>query len=153
MHSYLSHVVQRIPEISQNRVHMKNNLLIVMQVYIELMMLKSVVTSLCVLSTASMTVLMWCLLTCMAYLMTFSIEMTCTNICCCWICDSISWSIHFLMSFTPLIMAVQVSQMRVSPKKDKRLLLACLHKGDILLKEGSLFSSWVTVSMRSLYDV
>ena len=110
-----------------------------MQVYIELVMLKSVVTSLCVLSAVSMSVLMCFLLTCMAYLVTFSIEMTYTSVSCCWVCASISCLTLFLMSFTPLVVAVLVSQLRASPKKVKRLLFAHLLKGDMPLKEGSLF--------------
>ena len=57
------------------------------------------------------------------------------------------------MFLTSLIMAVPVSQLRASPKKGKRLLLVHLLRGDMLLKECSLFSSWVAVSMRSLYEV
>ena len=109
-----------------------------MWVHIELVMLKSVVTSLCVLSTASMIVLMCCLLTCMKYLVTFSIEMTCTNVSCCWVCVSISWLTIFLMSFTSLVMAALASQLRASPKKGKRHLFAHLLKGHMPLKEGSL---------------
>ena len=40
----------------------------------------------------------------------------------------------------------------ITPKKHKRLLLVHLPKGDIPLKEGSLFSSWVPVSISGLYD-
>ena len=107
-------------------------------------MLKSMVTSLCVLSTASMTALMCCLLTCMAYLV--SIEMTCTNVSYCCVCVLISWFTFFLMSLTSLVMAVLVSQLRASPKKGKRLVLVHLLKGDMPLKEGSVFSNgslWV----------
>ena len=121
-----------------------------MWVYIELMMLKSVVTALCVLSTVALTVLMCCLLTCVAYLVAFSIEMTCTNVSCCWVCVSISWLTLFLISLTSLVLAVPVSQLRAFLKKGKRLLLVHLLKGDMLLKEGSLFSGWVAVHMRGL---
>ena len=54
------------------------------------------------------------------------------------------------MSFTSLVVAVLLSQLRVSPKKGKRLLLVHLLKGDMPLKEGSLFSSLIAVSMRGL---
>ena len=117
------------------------------------MMLKTVMTSLCVLSTASMTTLMCCLLTCVAFMVTFSIEITCTNVSCCWVCVSMSWLTLFLMSLTSLVMAVPVSQLRACPKKGKGPLFACLLKGYMPLKEGSLFSSWVTVSMRGLENV
>ena len=63
------------------------------------------------------------------------------------------WLTLFLMSFTSLVMAVLVSQLRASPKKGKRLLFTHLLKGDMPLKRGSLFSGWVAASMRGLYDV
>ena len=97
-----------------------------MQVYIELVMLTIVVMLLCVLSIASMAVLMCFLLTCVAYLVAFSIEMTCTKVSYCWVCVSVSWFTLFLMSFTSLVVAVLVSQLRTSPKKGKRLLLCCI---------------------------
>ena len=143
MYGYLSHVVQRIPEI-------RSICWCFMQVYIELVMLKSVVTSLCVLSTASMTALMCCLLTCVAYLVTFSIEMTCTDVSCCWVCVMISWLTLFLMSLSSLVVAVSVNQLRVSPKKGKTFPLVHLLKGDMSLKEGSIFNSRVTVRMSGL---
>ena len=144
MHGYLSHVVQRIPEISQNGANSEGESVDSLCGYIlNYVMLKSVVMSLCVLSTASMTALMCCLLTCMAYLMTFSIEMTCTNVSCCWVCVSISWLTLFLMSLHLWSWLFLVSQLRASPKKGKRLLFMHFLKGDIPLKEGSLFSSWV----------
>ena len=121
-----------------------------MWVYIELIMLKNVVTSLCVLSIAYMTALMYYLFTCMVYLVMFSIKVTCTKVSCCWVCVSISWLTLFLMFVTSLVMAVPVSQMKASPKKGKRLLLMHLLKGDMPLKEGYVFSSWVTVSTRGL---
>ena len=46
-----------------------------------------------------------------------------------------------------LFMAVPVSQLSVSPKKGKRLILVHFLKGDMPLKEGFLLSSWVTVSV------
>ena len=112
-------------------------------------MLKSVAMSLCVLSIASITVLMCCLLTCMAYLVTFSIETTCTKVSC-WVCVLISWLILFLMFLISLVMVVPVSQLRASPKKGKRLLLLHFLKGDTPLKEDFLLNSWVAVSMRFL---
>ena len=121
-----------------------------MWVYIQLVMLKSVATSLCVLSTSSMTILMCCLLTCVAYLVMFSIEMTCTNVSFCWVCVLISWLTLFLMSLTSLIMAVLVSQLRASHKKGKRLLLVCLLKGDMPLKESPLFNSGIAIRMSGL---
>ena len=121
-----------------------------MWAYIELVMLKRVVMSLCVLSITSMTTLMLCLLMCVAYLVTFSIEMTCTNVSCCCVCVLISWLTLFLRSLTSLVMALPVNQLRASPKKGKKLLLVHFLKGDMPLKEGYLFSSWVAVSMRVL---
>ena len=130
---------------------MKEYLLIVHAGYIiKLVMLKSVMMSLCVLSTTFMTALMCCLFTCMAYLVTFSIEMTHTKVSYCWVCVLVSWLILLLMSLTSLVIAVPVSQLRMSLKKVKRLLLAHLLKGDIPLIEGSLLRSWVTVSMSGL---
>ena len=124
-----------------------------MQVYNELVMLKGVVTLLCVLSNTSMTVLICCLFTCMAYLVTFSIEMTGTKISCCWVCVSMSWSTLPLTSLMYLVVVVLVSQLRAFPKKGKRLLLVHVLRCDIPLIEGSLLRSWVAVSMSSLKAV
>ena len=76
--------------------------------------------------------------------------MTCTNVSCCWVSVSISCLTFFVMSFTSLVMVVLVSQLRASPKMGKRLPLVHLLKGDVPLKEGSVFSSWVAVSIRGL---
>ena len=124
-----------------------------LQLYNELVRLKSVVTLLFVLSTACMTALICCLLTCMAYLVMFSFKMTCTNVSSCWVCVLVSCLTLLLMSLTSLVVAVLVSQLRASPKKGKRLLLVHLLKSDIPLKEGSLISSCVTVSISGLFDV
>ena len=51
------------------------------------------------------------------------------------------------MSLMSLAIAVLVSQIRVSQKTGNRLLLVHLLKGDMPLKEGSLFSSKVAVSI------
>ena len=128
-----------------------------MWVYIKLVMLKSVVTSLCVLWTASMTVLMCCLLTFMAYLVMFSMEMTCTKVSCCWVwvCISMSLLTLLFMSLTSLVITALVSQLRASPQKgfSERFLLVHLFKVHMQLNKGSLFSSWVAVSLSGLYDV
>ena len=109
--------------------------------------------SLCVLLTACITALPCCLLTCMVYLLMFSIEMTFTNVSSSWVCVLISWLTLLLMSLKSLVMAALVSQLRVSPQKGKRLLLMHIPRGDMPLNEGSLFSRWVGVSMRGLCEV
>ena len=95
-----------------------------------------------------MTALICCLFICVVYVVMFSIKMTCTNVSCCWVCVLIS-----LLTLLFMSLAVLVSRLKASPKKGKRLLLVHLLKGDIPLKEGFLFRSCVTVSIRGLYDV
>ena len=86
----------------------------------------------------------------MAYLVTFKMEIMCTNVSCCWYCVAISWLTLFLILLTSLVVAVPVSQLSASPKKGRRLFLVCLLKGDISSKVGSLFRSSVAVNIRGL---
>ena len=81
-------------------------------------------------------VLILCLLTCMAYLVTFSIDMMCTRVSCCDDCVVISWLICVLMLFMSFVVAVPVSQLRVSPKKGSKLLLQQMCGCDCPSKEG-----------------
>ena len=71
----------------------------------------------------SIKVLILCLLTCVAYLVTFSIDMMCTRVSCCDDCVAISQFIHVLMLFMSFVVAVPVSQLRASPRKGSKLLL------------------------------
>ena len=71
----------------------------------------------------SMKVLILCLLTCVAYLVTFSIDMMCTRVSCCDDCVAISWFIPVLILFMSFVVAVPVSQLRASPRKGSKLLL------------------------------
>ena len=50
-----------------------------------------------VVHTASIRVLILCLLTCVAYLVIFKIDMMCTRVVCCDVCVVISWFILVLM--------------------------------------------------------
>ena len=71
----------------------------------------------------SIKVLILCLLTCVAYLVTFSIDMMWTRISCCDDCVAISWFIHVLMLFISFVVAMPVSQLKASPRKGSMLLL------------------------------
>ena len=77
--------------------------------------------------TASIRVLMLCLLTCVAYLVMLKIDTICTRVLCCDVCVAISWFIHVLMLWMSFVVAVPVSQLRVSPRKGSKLLLQCVH--------------------------
>ena len=81
-------------------------------------------------------VLILCLLTCMAYLVTFSIDMMYTRVSCCDDCVAISWFIHVLMLFMSFIVTVPVSQLRASPRKGSKLLLLQMCVCDCQSKEG-----------------
>ena len=72
---------------------------------------------------ASMRLLMLCLLTCVAYLVTFNIDTMWTRVLCCDVCVAMSWLILVLMLWISLVVAVPVSQLRASPRKGSRLLL------------------------------
>ena len=76
-----------------------------------------------VVRTASMRLLMLCLLTCVAYLVTFNIETMWTRVLHCDVCVAMSWFILALMLWISLVVAVPVSQLRASPRKGSRLLL------------------------------
>ena len=72
---------------------------------------------------ASIKVLILCLLTCTAHLVTFSIDMMWTRVSCCDDCVAISWFIHVLILFMSFVVAVPMSQLRASPRKGSKLLL------------------------------
>ena len=67
---------------------------------------------------------MLCLLTCVAYLVTFNIETMWTRVCD--VCVAVSWFILVLMLWISLVVAVPVSQLRAAPRKGSRLLLHCV---------------------------
>ena len=74
-------------------------------------------------SAASIKMLILCLLTRAAYLVTFSIDITCTKVSCCddWV--TINWFIWVLMLFMSFVVPVPVSHLRASPRKGSKLLL------------------------------
>ena len=72
---------------------------------------------------ASIKVLILCLLTWAAYLVTFSIDTMWTRFSCCDDCVVISWFICVLILFISFVVAVPVSQLRASPRKGSKLLL------------------------------
>ena len=76
-----------------------------------------------------------CLLTCVAYLVTFSIDMMCTRVSCCDDCVVISWFICVLMLFRSFVVAVPVSKLRTSPRNSSKLLLQQMCVCDCPLKE------------------
>ena len=73
--------------------------------------------------TASIKVLILSLLSCVAYLVMFKIDTMCTRVLCCDACVVISWFILVLMPWMSFVVAVPVSQWRVSPRKGSKLLL------------------------------
>ena len=73
--------------------------------------------------TASIKVLIPCLLTCVAYLVIFNIDMMCTRVLHCNDCVAMSWFILVLMLCMSFVVAVPVSQLRASPRKGSKLLL------------------------------
>ena len=72
---------------------------------------------------ASIKVLILCLLTWAAYLVTFSIDMMCTRVSCCDNCEAVHWFIHVLMLFMSFVVAVPMNQLRPSPRKGSKILL------------------------------
>ena len=81
---------------------------------------------------------MLCLLTCVAYLVTFSMDTIWTRVLHCDVCVAMSWLILVLMLWISFVVAVPVSQLRVSPRKGSRLLL---HHA--LVCSWLEFSSWM----------
>ena len=65
----------------------------------------------------SIRMLILCLLTWAAYVVTFNIDMMCTRVSCCDDCVAINWFIHILMLFMSFVVAVPVSHLRASPRK------------------------------------
>ena len=76
-----------------------------------------------VVHTASIRVLILCLLTCVAYLVIFKIDTMCTRVLHCDVCVAISWFILVLMLWMSFVMAVPVSQLGASPRKGSKLHL------------------------------
>ena len=72
---------------------------------------------------ASIKMLILCLLTWVAYLVTFSIDMMCTRVSHCDDYVAINWFIQVLMLFISFVVAVSVNQLRASPRKGSKLLL------------------------------
>ena len=87
-------------------------------------------------STLSTKIFMLCLLTCAAYLVMFSIDITCTKVSCCndWV--AINWLILVLMLFMSFVVAVPVSYQRASPRNGSKLLLQQMCDCDCLSKVG-----------------
>ena len=79
-----------------------------------------------VVCTASMRLLMLCLFTCVAYLVSFSMDTMCTRVLHCGVRVTISWFILVLILCISLVVAVPVSQLRAVPRKGNRLLLCCV---------------------------
>ena len=71
----------------------------------------------------SIKMLILCLLTCVAYLVTMSIDMMCTRVSCCDDCVVICLFIHVLILFMSFVVAVPVDQLRTSPRKGSKLFL------------------------------
>ena len=76
-----------------------------------------------VVCTASIKVLILCLLTCVAYLVMFEIDTMCTRVLHCDVCVAINWFIIVLMLWMSFVVAVPVSQLRASPRKGSKRLL------------------------------
>ena len=72
---------------------------------------------------ASMRLLMLCIFTCVAYIVTFNIETMWTRVLHCDVCVAMSWFILVLMLCISLVVVVPVSQLRTAPRKGSRLLL------------------------------
>ena len=87
-------------------------------------------------SASSIKMLMLCLLIWAAYLVTFSMDITCTKVSCCNELVAINWFIQVLMLFMSFVVAVPVSHLRASPRKDSRLLLWQMCDCDNQSKEG-----------------
>ena len=87
-------------------------------------------------SAASIKMFMLCLLTWAAYLVMFSIDITCTKVCCCDDGVTINWFIWVLMLFMSFVVAVPISHQRASPRKDSKLLLWQMCDCDCPSKEG-----------------
>ena len=79
-----------------------------------------------VVCTASIRVLILCLLTCVAYLVIFKIDKICTRVLHCDVCVAISWFICILMLWMSFVVAVPVSKLRASQRKGSKLLLQCM---------------------------
>ena len=76
-----------------------------------------------VVHTMSLRVFILCLLICVAYLVIFKMDTICTRVLLCDVWVVIHWFIHVLMLWMSFVVAVPVSQLRASPRKDSKLLL------------------------------
>ena len=79
-----------------------------------------------VVHTVSIRVLMLCLVTCVAYLVIFKTDTIWTRVLHCDVCVAMSWFICVLMLWMSFVVAVPVSQLRVSPRKGSKPLLHCV---------------------------
>ena len=66
---------------------------------------------------------MLCLLTCVAYMVTFNIDTMWTRVLQCDVCVAMSWFILVLILWMSFVVAVPVSQLRASPRKGCKLIL------------------------------
>ena len=101
----------------------------------------------------SIKVLILCLLTWVAYLVTFSIDMMCTRVSCCDNCVAINWFIHVLMLFMSFVVAVPVSHLRASPRKGNKLLLWHMCGCDCPSKEGLVCNNFIADIMVVLQEL
>ena len=98
---------------------------------------------------ASMRLLMLCLLTCVAYLVTFNIDTMWARVLHCDVCIAMSWLILVLMLWISFVVAVPISQLMASPRKGRKLLLHCALAYSWL--EFSSFMAEVIVVSLDLY--
>ena len=113
--------------------------------------------------TASIRVLMLCLLTCVAYLVMFKTDMMWTRVLHCDVCVAISWAIHVLMLWMSFVVAVPVNQLRASPRKGSKLLLLCVHvcgwlefsncMAEVMVDNGGYGGLWWITTVLEQMDV
>ena len=102
---------------------------------------------------ASIRMLILCLLTWAAYLVTFNIDMVCTKVSRCDDCRAINWFIHVLMLFMSFVVAVPVSHLRASPRKGSKLLLWQMCGCDCQSKEGFVCNNFIADIMVVLQEL
>ena len=95
-------------------------------------------------SATSIKMLMLYLLTLAAYLVMFSVDITCTKVSCCDYWVAINWFILVLMLFMSFVVAVPVSHLRASPRKGSKLLLWQMCGCDSPSKEGLVCNKLIT---------
>ena len=97
--------------------------------------------------------LMLCLLTWAAYLVMFSMDMTCTKVSCCDDKIAINCFIHVLMLFKSFVVAVPVSHLRASPRKGSKLPLWQMCDCDSPSKEGLVCNKLIADIMVVLQEL